>query len=120
MIEHEISAATDLNHGLGMAIIYLAWMEYVLDAIPERFAQFGERVWGLSRDGASEREIGLRSIERTRELWRSLGIPTTLSAAGVDSSILPTAARQAVRFGPIGSLKQLTEADVTRILDSVA
>ena len=120
LIEHEVTAITDLNHGLGMAIIYPGWMRYVITESPTKFAQYAERVWGIARQGRSDLEVGLEGIERTRQFWSALGIPSTLSAAHVDAAILPTAARQAVRFGPIGSYRTLEERDVLNILQAVA
>jgi alcohol dehydrogenase len=120
LIEHEVTAITDLNHGLGMAIIYPGWMRYVITESPTKFAQYAERVWGIVRQGRSDLEVGLEGIERTQQFWSALGIPSTLSAAHVDAAILPTAARQAVRFGPIGSYRTLEERDVLNILQAVA
>jgi alcohol dehydrogenase YqhD (iron-dependent ADH family) len=118
MIEHEITAITDLNHGWGMAIIYPGWMRYVLETIPHKFDLYADKVWGIEpRRG--DIEVGLEAIERTTQYWRSLGIPLTLREAGVDPAILPQAAKQAVRFGPIGLIKPLDEQDVLNILQSV-
>jgi alcohol dehydrogenase YqhD (iron-dependent ADH family) len=62
----------------------------------------------------------MEGIEKMRGFWTSLGIPKTLSEAGVDASILPTAAKQAVRFGSLGAMKALGEKDVLAILKSVS
>ncbi|NJP05401.1 MAG: iron-containing alcohol dehydrogenase [Chloroflexaceae bacterium] len=119
MIEHELSAITDVNHGLGMAIVYIGWMKYVIDANPRKFAEFAEWVWGIERR-RSDLEIGMAGIEKTAEFWRSLGIPLTLREAGLDPAIIPQVAKQAVRFGPLGRLKTLYEEDVIKILESVS
>jgi alcohol dehydrogenase YqhD (iron-dependent ADH family) len=118
MIEHEISAITDLNHGWGMAIVYLGWMRYMIEEMPEKFGLFAEKVWGIERRHPDV-EIGMEAIERTAEFWRSLGIPLTLKEAGVDPAIIPQAAKRAVRFGPIGLIKPLGEEDAVKILESV-
>ncbi len=117
MIEHELSAAVDLNHGLGMAIVYIAWMKYVVEVIPEKFAQYGESVWKIERRGRSDLDVGMEAIDKTAEFWSSLGIPLSLKEAGVDTSIIPHAAKQAVRFGPLFSINELNEADVLKILE---
>ncbi|MEM8535513.1 MAG: iron-containing alcohol dehydrogenase, partial [Chloroflexota bacterium] len=108
-----------VNHGLGMAIVYIGWMKYVIDANPQKFAEFAEWVWGIERR-RSDMEIGMAGIERTAEFWRSMGIPLTLREAGIDSSVIPRVAKQAVRFGPLGRLKTLQEEDVINILESVS
>lgn len=120
LIEHEVTAITDLNHGLGMSIIYPAWMHYVIKKGPEKFAQYAEKVWGIERQGRSSLDVGLEGIQKTRDFWSLLGIPPTLSKAGVAPSVIPTAAQKAVRFGPIGSYRILEESDVKNILTSVS
>lgn len=117
-IEHEITALTDLNHGLGMAIIFPAWMRYVIGDHPDRFARYASEVWDIPRDGRDDLEVGMEGIEKTVEFWSSLGIPKSWSEAGVDESVLPTAAKRALRFGTMGSFKQLEEDDVLKILQS--
>lgn len=120
MIEHELSAATDLNHGRGMAIVYSGWMPYVQPALTAKFARFAEKVWGLPREGRDDAALGRLAIERTRDYWKELGIPLTLKSAGVDAAVIKRAAAQAVRFGPLGLVKPLGQADVEAVLTSVA
>jgi hypothetical protein len=116
-IEHEVTALTDLNHGLGMALIMPAWMKFCIEDHPEKFARYAENVWDIKPNGRSDLDVGMEGIEKTAEFWRALGIPKTLTEAGVDKSVLPTAAKRAVRFGTMGSLKPLEEADVLKILE---
>lgn len=85
-IEHEISAFTDITHGVGLAIITPHWMRWTLT--PEtapRFAQYGVRVWGLDPK-APVMETAQAAIDKTAEFLRSLGLPSSLSEAGVDDS----------------------------------
>jgi len=114
-IEHEITAITELNHGLGMAILYPAWMKYVSKEHPEKFAQYGIRVWNLVKGSRSDYDIAQEAIQKTQDFWSSLGIPTSLSQIGIDPSIFPHVAKQAVRFGSLGSLKSIEEQDVLNI-----
>jgi alcohol dehydrogenase YqhD (iron-dependent ADH family) len=116
-IEHEITAVTDLQHGLGMALIFPAWMRYVVEKNPARFARFAERVWDVDRKGKSDVKAGIEGIEKTVQFWKSLGIPATLTQAGVSKSIFPKAAKQAARFGTMGSVTPINESDVLKILE---
>lgn len=119
MIEHEITAATDLNHGYGMAIVYYGWMKYVINTLPGKFARFATNVWKVKRNGKNDFEVGMEGIEKTAEFWRSMGIKLSLKDAGISMDVINRAAKQAVRFGPLGILKQLKEADVLKILKAV-
>jgi alcohol dehydrogenase len=119
MIEHEISALTDLNHGNGMAIVFLSWMRYVLENIPVKFAQFAQAVFEIPRNGRNDSDLGLAAIEKTERFWRSLDIPLSWREVGVDTTTLHAAAKQAVRFGPLGGfVRRLEERDVRIILEN--
>jgi len=114
-IQHELSAIYDIPHGAGLAIIFPQWMKYVLDVIPEKFAQFGERVWNIPRNGKSDRELGLAAIERTKSWFREIGAPVSLKEVGIGSDRLEEMAAKAVKRGPLGSAKKLYKEDVLAI-----
>ncbi|HSV32152.1 MAG TPA: iron-containing alcohol dehydrogenase [Atribacteraceae bacterium] len=115
-IEHELSALYDIPHGAGLAIVFPQWMKYVLDIIPGKFAQFGQRIWGLNADGKSQREQGLAAIERTKEWLKSIGAPISLKEVGIGSEKLEEMAERAVSRGPLGEMKPLSKVDVLNIL----
>lgn len=60
-------------------------------------------------------EIANKAIEKTREFFSQLDIPTRLSEVGIDESKLEKMAEQATMFGAIGSMKKLYKDDVLAI-----
>ena len=51
-LEHELSALyPEITHGAGLAVMFPAWMEFVYDANPARFAYYGREVFGLAPTG---------------------------------------------------------------------
>ncbi len=49
-MEHALSAYYDVTHGVGLAILTPAWMEYILDeSTVQMFADYGWNVWQLDR-----------------------------------------------------------------------
>ncbi len=116
-IEHAISAIYDIAHGAGLAIVYPNWMKYVYDARVDRFAQYAVRVWGVDPSGKSEEEVALAGIEETRAFFTRIGAPATLADVGIGSESLDQMAEDAVRFGPLGSMKRLAKEDVRAILE---
>lgn len=114
-IEHAISAVYDIPHGLGLAVVFPAWMRYVYDEVPQRFLAFAKNVWNI--EGQSEEQVILESINSTEKFFRSLGVATKLSEISIDSSNFDLLASKAVEFGPIGNVKKLTKDDVLKILN---
>jgi alcohol dehydrogenase len=115
-IEHEISAIYDIPHGGGLAIICPNWMEYVMDANPERFANLAVRVFKVNPDGKSQEELARLAVDKVREFFKSIGAPTRLADYGIGDEYLERMAEQAVRFQPIGNFKKLGKDDVLAIL----
>lgn len=119
LISHEFTAATDLNHGHAVSIVMYGWMRAVLEHLPAKFARFAENVWGVERRGRSDVAVGREGIERTADYWRSLGITLRFGECGVPREVVALAARQAVRFGPLGVITTLREEDIFSILDTL-
>lgn len=117
MIEHEVSAIYDIPHGAGLAILFPNWMKYVYKERPDRFAQFAQRVWGVSPEGKSVDELALAGIEATRAYFTRIGAPSTLGHYNIGRDQLERMAEEAVRFGPIGGFKRLNKEDVMQILE---
>lgn len=116
-IEHELSAAYDIAHGLGLAIVLPNWMKYVLnDNTVDRFAMYAKNVFGIEK--TDKKDQALAGIEATTEFFKSLGVPSTLTEIGIDDSKIEHMAKQATQFGSIGSLVPLAKEDVKQILDT--
>ncbi|MGF7058459.1 iron-containing alcohol dehydrogenase [Brassicibacter mesophilus] len=115
-IEHELSAFYDITHGIGLAILTPHWMKYVLDDnTVDKFVEYGVNVWGINQD-KDKYEIAELSIEKTKDYFISLGIPSTLKEVGIGEEKLEKMASQATRNGKVGNFKPLDAQDVLNIL----
>lgn len=114
-MEHELSAYYDITHGVGLAILTPAWMEYCLDdKTLYKYVEYGVNVWGLDPNG-DKNEIAKTAIQKTREFFKSLNIPSRLSEVGIGEEKLEEMARQATRRGNLGNFKTLNSEDVLNI-----
>jgi alcohol dehydrogenase YqhD (iron-dependent ADH family) len=114
-MEHELSAYYDITHGVGLAILTPFWMKYILDdSTVDKFVEFGKNVWNIS-DDKDKYDIANTAINKTREFFNELGIPSRLSEVGIDESKLQEMAKKSVRYGKIGSLKPIDADDVFNI-----
>ena len=108
-IEHELGGMFDVAHGAGLAAVWGSWARYVYKTNPERFAQFGEKVFGI-KDTITAWETWCHSID----------MPTTLTELGVhptDAQIEEMAEKCVFgRNGHIGFFQQLTKEDIVAIL----
>jgi alcohol dehydrogenase YqhD (iron-dependent ADH family) len=114
-MEHALSALYDVTHGVGLAILTPVWMEYVLDAETlDTFVQYARNVWQI--DGKNAYSVAKKGIERTREFFSSLGMPSSLREVGVKQNDLRKMAEKTVTQGTIGKFKKLGTSDVLAIL----
>jgi alcohol dehydrogenase YqhD (iron-dependent ADH family) len=113
-IEHELSALYDVAHGAGLAVVLPAWMRFVLEHDPNRFAQLAVRVWGCSMDFADPARTALEGIERFEAFLKSIGMPITLGELGAKTEDIPALARK-TRRGPDGKTGQFVKLDTPEI-----
>ena len=108
-IEHELSAMYDVAHGAGLATVFPAWMKYTLKHDPARFARLATNVWGVAD--------GMAGIEKLKNFWSSLGLPTTFKELGGKEEDIPHLVKN-ITYTPAGTngtFVPLKEADVAAI-----
>jgi NADP-dependent alcohol dehydrogenase len=97
MLGHEITALHGLDHAQTLAIILPAMLQVRREEKREKLLQYAQRVWGIKEGGEAER-IDL-AIDRTREFFESLHVPTRLSAYGIGADAIPALVSQLERHG---------------------
>lgn len=116
-IEHELSALYDVAHGAGLAVIFPAWMTYVMKHDVNRFAQFAVRVWGVPMQEANPEETAREGIERLKQFYTSIGMPITFQELGAKEEDIPKMVEKLGlgEQGTMGSFLKLTSKDVEQI-----
>ena len=116
-LEHELSGLYDVAHGAGLAVIFPAWMEYVLKDGVDRLCQMATRVFGISPDKEDPEKTARAGIEALRRFFKSLGLPSTLREMGAKEEDIPfMAANMAYsKDGTYGGFVKLTCKDVENI-----
>lgn len=116
IIEHELSAYYDINHGLGMAVILPRWMRYVLDdenaAI---FARYGREVFGIAE--ADDLNCAKKTSDALEDfMYNKLGLPSCLGDCTDADKDLEELAQNVCWGGSVGGIKELKPADIVNIL----
>ena len=113
-IEHSISAYYDIAHGEGLSIVMPAWMSYVYRNDVEKFARFGEKIFGIRNE--DKEEAAKAAIAAYKSFLKEIGAPVSLSERNIGDEKLEEMARNAMLRGTLGSLMALEEKDVLEIL----
>ena len=123
-IEHELGGMFDVAHGAGLAAIWGSWARYVYKTNPGRFAQFGEKVFGVNISPISDSDLtdtaALAAINAWENWCHSIGMPTSLTELGIqptDEQIEEMAEKCVFgRNGHIGFFQPLNKEDIAAIL----
>ena len=115
MIEHQLGAYTDCNHGQGLAVIHPVLYKYIYKENITKFARFATDVWGISNSGKTEEELALEGIHKLEEFIKEIGLPTTFSEMNInDDEILRKVADTSILTN--GCCKKLTPDEIYNIL----
>ena len=115
MLEHQLGAYTDCNHGQGLAVIHPVLYRHIYKEAPEQFARLAEEVWGITGDGKTTEETALAGINALADFIKEVGLPTTFSEMNISADTdFKAIAESTIRTG--GCCKKLTDDELYNIL----
>jgi alcohol dehydrogenase YqhD (iron-dependent ADH family) len=123
-LEHELSAVDPkITHGAGLAVVMPAWMRYVVDADPSRFAAFGRDVFGIVPSNSSDaaiKAVALETIDRLQAFFVSMGMPRSLKEFGLEESVIDRLldGLEKSKGRVFGAFKQIGREDARAIYQS--
>ena len=114
MIEHQLGAYTNCNHGAGLAVIHPVLYRHICKDGAARFARFARNVWGIA-PLSNDEETALAGVEALAAFIREIGLPTTFAELGIpaDSDLRAVADSTVLTAG---CCKKLTHDEVYEIL----
>ena len=121
LVAHTISAHFHVTHGATLAIVMHAWMRRFCKNRLPRYAQFGERVFGMSAKGKGPEKFALEVIDRFESWRKGLGVQTMLPELGVGKDKIDMLMDDIVRVsfgadGKLGARVPASKDDVRAIL----
>ncbi len=115
-LAHELSARYDAPHGATLAVIFPAWMEYVMDHDVNRFAQIAVRVWGCDMDYQHPDITARYGIRAFRAFLKMVGMPTSFAGIRARVDDIPQLLDQLqIGNSTIGSFVKLDRSDCEKI-----
>ena len=88
MIEHQLGAPTDCNHGAGLAVIHPALYRHLAPAAPAQFARLATEVFGVDATGKTEEDLALAMPEALAAFIEEIGMPTKLGELGITDDVI--------------------------------
>lgn len=117
-IEHEISGIYDVAHGAGLAVVFPAWMKYVLQQDLNRFVQWSVRVWNVEMDVFNPEAVARQGIARLEAFFHALGLGTQLADLGIQDDRIAEMAEKCTNGDTrtVGNFVKLDRSAVEKIL----
>lgn len=114
MIEHSLSAIYDVAHGAGLSVVILGWMSFQSHQTPAKFAQFGERVFGIDSGGIEKKAAD--GIQALRNWFEKVKTPTSLDSLHISDQDIPMISENAVALAKVWGMKDYTAKKIEKIL----
>ena len=79
MLEHQLGAYTDCNHGQGLAVLHPVLYRHMMPEANQQFARLATEVWGIDPAGKGEAELAADFVDALADFIREIGLPTTFA-----------------------------------------
>ena len=114
MLEHQLGAYTNCNHGAGLAVIHPVLYRHIYKSGAARFARFAQNVWGIAPKG-SDGETAAAGIDALAAFIKEIGLPTSFAELGIPADTDFRAVADSTNI-TAGCCKKLTHDEIYEIL----
>ena len=115
MLEHQLGAYTDCNHGHGLAVIHPILYRHMLPEAAPQFARLAVNVWDISPYGKSDEQLANEFIDALSAFIKEVGLPTTFTDMGIpDDTDFKAIADSTVKTA--GCCKKFTSGELLEVL----
>ncbi len=116
MLEHQLGAYTNCNHGEGLAVIHPVLYRHMLPKAQAQFARLAVNVWGISPYGKSESRLAEEFINTLSDFIKEVGLPAKFSEMGIaDDADYKAIADSTVLTA--GCCKEFTKEELLEVLN---
>lgn len=116
MMEHQLGAYTDCNHGMGLAVIHPVLYRHIYPEAVEQFARFACQVWDVKTEGKTETQVAQEGIEALANFIKEIGLPTSFHEMGISQELPWKEIAESVTVTG-GCCKKLTAEEIQHIFE---
>lgn len=116
MLEHQLGAYTNCNHGRGLAVLHPALYRHYLPEAEDQFARLAVNVWGISPEGKTKAELASEFIESLRRFIREIGLPENFTELGVSLTDEEVDAIAETTIRTPGCVKKFSNEELREVL----
>lgn len=112
MIGHELTALHGIDHGASLAIVLNGTLKVLKEQKRGKLLQYAERIFNITEGNEDERID--KALEKTEAFFRSLGLATHLSEAGIGEDTINAIAEKFNKAGVAFGENQNVTGDVAK------
>ena len=83
MLEHQLGAYTDCNHGQGLAVLHPVLYRHMLPEAEKQFARLAVEVWRIDPTDKTEAELAEAFVDALAAFIKEISLPTTFADMGI-------------------------------------
>lgn len=114
MIEHQLGAYTDCNHGQGLAVLHPVLYRHMIPQASKQFSRLAVEVWGINPDEKTEEDLANIFVDTLADFIKEIGLPTTFREMGITDIDCKAIANSTMLMN--GCCKKLTVEEIEEIL----
>ena len=115
MLEHQLGAYTDCNHGQGLAVLHPVLYRHMIPEAKAQFARMAANVWGIDPEGKSEEDLAKAFVDALSSFIKEIGLPTTFAEMGIsEDTDYKAIADSTILTG--GCAKKFTKEELLEVL----
>ena len=114
LMEHQLGAYTNCNHGEGMAVLLPAYYRHIYRAGLKKFVKFSRNVWNIKDKGMDEEAAARAGIKALEDFIRESGLPTCLRELGIKDQKNLKVIADSCHYSP-GGYKKMTSEEILEI-----
>lgn len=116
MLEHQLGAYTDCNHGQGLAVIHPVLYRHMLPEANVQFARLAVNVWDVDPAGKSQAELAAAFVDALAAFINEVCLPTTFTQMGIPADTDYRAIADSTMIVP-GGCKKFTNEELLAVLN---
>jgi NADP-dependent alcohol dehydrogenase len=115
-VGYELTVLYGMDHAQTLAVLVPAMFKILEQSKREKLLQYAERIWGINKGSEAARIDA--AIDKTRDFFEKMHVPTRLSAYGVTDKCVSQVAEQLQAHGmlKLGEHQSITPELVEKIL----
>ena len=115
MLEHQLGAYTDCNHGQGLAVIHPVLYRHMMPEANRQFARLATEVWNIDPEGKGEEELAKEFVDALEAFIKEIGLATTFADMNIsEDTDFKAIADSTILTG--GCVKKFTREELLEVL----